>query len=265
MQPLYIVMYKDFPQPVSFTVEGSVLGPFLYTDEKKAKSPFFGEFQEEDKSRGYTYLKIEGESVLLSILTQFTPVNVDIVSINDHMIPVTPKGAETVNEIEDLEAWKKVFLDRPEDKDTPPLWAMYIVKAVEQAMGVNIKPTFTEKTIDLMQNRMTSKVIQHYVSFVNGIPKNGKTTVYTQGLEKLGLPEIMIREVPVLFSSTPVKRVIKEIVRLMLDQPEVLDSEDSAFSIDGTQFFTLEKRGSVLEVVTMNQPNFVFDDSGLLN
>lgn len=194
------------------------IGPFAFTSleaaEAAAKNPTF---LPEGVEGEFFPLEVDAASYIRAVYNGFPPKLTDVFVLNQVLLPLTRNGATWVDEALDTPIWSPLF---DEDGEGAGLdWLDHVLEVVARALGMGMETVQVIGTLnaaeeDAAEVEQTRSLLRQHVRVTltpepgtlqlgtaqdgeHRITPGAKFWLHTDGLAKLGLPELEIRNVPV--------------------------------------------------------------------
>ena len=183
-----------------------VVGPFAYSTEEAAQRATQGN---QWLPSPVGLLEVDASVFVQALFNGFPPSKTDVFAIDDGFLPVTPDGAQWVDNALGKTQWVPLF-----DEGTGLTWLDQVLRQVGGRIGLDLETMQSigemvtseddvadevEQAKQLVLDNVKVAIIpelDHPVPSYQNVPVDTTFWLHTRGLDRLGLPELEILNVP---------------------------------------------------------------------
>jgi len=192
------------------------IGPFAYTRREDAKAAAKDpKFLPVGVRGSFEILEVDTASFIRAVYNGFPPRNTDVFVLDNAFLPLSLQGGAWIDEVCETPIWSALF---DEDSEGMGLdWLDKVLETVATRLGVSMETVQAIGTLNAAEEdaeiEQTRSLIRQHVRLTltpepetlqigNGTGGERRLTtgarfwVHSNGLAKLGLPELEIRDVP---------------------------------------------------------------------
>lgn len=192
------------------------VGPFAFTTSEAAEEAAVApKFLPQGITGTFTPLAVDTASFIRAVYNGFPPRHSDVFVLDGALLPLTANGATWVDEAQEVPIWAPLF---DEDGEGAGLdWLDHVLQIMASRLSMNMETVQAIGTLnaaeeDAAEVEQTQSLIHQHVRLtltpepgtikIGNLPGPHRLTpqaefwLHTNGMKKLGLPELEIRSVP---------------------------------------------------------------------
>jgi len=192
------------------------IGPFTFTTKEAAEEAVVApKFLPQGITGTFAPLAVDASSFIRAIYNGFPPRHTDVFVLDGALLPLTANGANWIDEAQGSPIWAPLF---DEDGEGVGLdWLDHVLQIVAAKLALSMETVQAIGTLnaaeeDAAEIEQTQSLIQQHVRLtltpepgtlkIGRLPGPHRLTpvakfwLHTNGMQKLGLPELEIRSVP---------------------------------------------------------------------